>query len=198
MVPFPDTHALIDPADMDMDGHPLVNPLVLDPFTCADNDSDHEPLIGSAGRGYFPSVTASERSISTAFAASSSSSSSVTLSAIPGPGRAIPGCPSASESLTLNAGRGGLHALAEKAALGVVGEGEDGEDVEEGEGEGEREGQAAARARVVDGPPEVQVHAGYQLHSAPHMHSVHAAIALAEDGSAGAGSGAMGGDTARR
>ena len=82
--------------------------------------------------------------------------------------------------------------MAEKAALGVVGEGVDGEDVEEGE----REGECAARARVADGPPEVQVHAGYQVHSAPHLHSVHAAIALVEGGSAGAASGAMGGDTA--
>ena len=78
VVPFPDTHPLINPgpADMDMDGHPLVNPLVLDPFTFAEDDNDNEPLIGSPGRGYFPSVSASERSISTAFAASSSSSSS--------------------------------------------------------------------------------------------------------------------------
>ena len=86
--------------------------------------------------------------------------------------------------------------MAEKAALGVVGEGVDGEDAEEGEGEWEKEGEPAARARVVDGPPEMQVHAGYQLHSAPHLHSVHAAIALVEGGSAGAASGAMGGDTA--
>ncbi|RPD56708.1 hypothetical protein L227DRAFT_250416 [Lentinus tigrinus ALCF2SS1-6] len=160
VVHFPDTHPLVG-STSGADVHPpaVILPVSeMRPFIVPDSVSDTPMLIGSAERGYFPSAPTSERSTSLVASSSRSLSTRMSLS------RSL-GAPSASSqgdagsTVTMTAGLvGPLQFAGEGGGVG-----------------------AAAHMRVVDGPAEG--HAGYELHSASHLRSVHASIALVNSAS---------------
>ncbi|KAI0691146.1 hypothetical protein C8T65DRAFT_745555 [Cerioporus squamosus] len=174
VVYFPDTHPLIDhtdpvtfPRDSESDAHPLTfSPDPSDPDAHLLAYPDTPPLLGSARRGYFPSAPASERS--TSFAPSASLS--LSMSAL-----------GASSSLPRgDAGTGiGPLAVLEEAARGRMASGVQGEALRGGMGAGDGIGDVADEdtVHVADSPSVV--HAGYEVHSAVHQHSMHASVGLA-------------------
>ncbi|TFK88984.1 hypothetical protein K466DRAFT_585060 [Polyporus arcularius HHB13444] len=170
MVHFPDTRPLIDHTDIvtfptDSDAHPLT--LSPDPDAHVLAYPETPPLLGSTQRGYFPSAPASERSTPVVASAS--------LSAM-----------SASSGLSRGDAEpdlGPLAALGEAARgrmeAGVV-------DAPRGGGKGAGVGPVADSGTVHVAEGASPVHAGYDIHSAVRLHSMHASVALASRVSASA------------
>ncbi|RDX48741.1 hypothetical protein OH76DRAFT_1483550 [Lentinus brumalis] len=162
VVYFPDTHPLLDHTDtvaIPRDSNADLLTLSPDPDTHPFAYPNTPPLLGSTLRGYFPSAPASERSTPVVPSAS--------LSAM-----------SASSSLSRGDAEPELGPL---AALGKAARGH----MKAGVVDAPRDRMGAGVGPVDDsGTVHVAegaspVHAGYDIHSAVRLHSMHASVALA-------------------